>query len=321
MNEVRAVTKYSPSKHIRPVVAAVFSIFAIWVSDAQAAPSEFSSAEEAVNALVSAAKAEGTQEIVRVLGAEGEDIVDSGDPVADAQRRAKFIAAFDEANKLDHVSDAKTVLVIGHDEFPFPIPLVQVGGKWHWDTVAGLDEILTRRIGENELATIEVAHAYVDAQREYAAVDRDGLGPEYARRLMSRTGKKDGLYWPTSAGEDVSPLGPLVANARGEGYARSSRSDAPRAYHGYLYRILYSQGPAAEGGAQDYIVHGRMIGGFGLIALPVDYGNSGVMTFIVNDDGTVFQKDLGPETGRIAARIQTFNPDSTWTKVEPPSEN
>lgn len=277
---------------------------------------EFSSAEEAVSALLAAAKTEGTDEIVRVLGPDGRDVADSGDPVADAERRAKFVAAFDEANKLDRVEDKKAILVIGHDEFPFPIPVVETDGKWRWDTAAGLDEILTRRIGENELSAMEVMRAYVDAQQEFAAIDRDGQGPEYARRLLSHEGKRDGLYWPASGDGDASPLGPQVAQAQKEGYTRGSPS-----YHGYLYRILYSQGPSAEGGAKEYLVNGRMIGGFGLIAVPAEYGNSGVMTFIVNDNGTVFEQDLGPDTARLAAQIYGFDPDSSWSKVEPGAGN
>lgn len=281
--------------------------------------SVFSSPDEAVAALVRAVKSEGTAEIVRVLGPQGAEIADSGDPIADAARREKFIAAFDEANKLDRVKDTEAVLVIGHDEFPFPVPLVETAGKWRWDTAAGLDEILTRRIGENELAALEVMRAYLDAQREYAALDRDGRGPQYARRLLSREGKKDGLYWPASGNGDVSPLGPLMANAQREGYARTDSTGAPRPYHGYFYRILYSQGPSANGGQREYLINSRMIGGFALIAIPADYGNSGVMTFIVDDDGVVFEKDLGAETARESARIYSFDPDNTWTKVSLPA--
>jgi hypothetical protein len=290
----------------------------ISASIAQAADAQatFASPEEAVSALLTAVKAEGIDEIVRVLGPDGADIADSGDPVADAARREKFIATFDESNMIDRSGDS-AILVIGHDAFPFPIPLAEAEGKWRWDTAAGLDEILTRRIGENELAAMEVMRAYLDAQQEFASLDRDGLGPEYARRLLSREGKKDGLYWPASADGDVSPLGPLVANAQKEGYKRSADTEGPSAYHGYLYRILYSQGASAEGGKKEYLVNGRMIGGFGLIAVPADYGNSGVMTFIVNDDGTIYEKDLGTDTGQMAPQIYSFDPDSTWSKAEP----
>ncbi len=187
-------------------------------------------------------------------------------------------------------------------------------GKWRWDADAGLDEILTRQIGENELAAIEVMRAYVDAQQEYASMPRDGSGNQYARRLLSRDGRKDGLYWPASDDSDVSPFGPLIAKAQRQGYKRTKSEGTP-AYHGYDYRILHAQGPNAVGGGRDYIVNDGMIGGFALIATPADYASSGVMTFIVNQDGDVFQKDLGPDTALRAARIKTFDPDSTWGKV------
>ena len=207
----------------------------------------------------------------------------------------------------------KTVLIVGKEEFPFPIPVVRKDGKWQWDTAAGKDEILTRRIGENELATIGVMRTFVAAQFEYAQRERDGKGIQYARRLMSRDGRKDGLYWPASSDDDASPLGPLIAAAYSEGYRRSG--DRPSAYHGYNFRMLYAQGPNARGGALEYIMKDRMIGGFALIATPAEYGNSGVMTFIVNQDGDVFQKDLGPDTKAAAARIKTFDPDADWVKV------
>jgi len=273
--------------------------------------SVFASPEEAVAALINAVRSEGDDEIVRVLGPDGAEIAESGDPVADADRREKFSVAFNDANKLERAGETAT-LHIGHDEFPFPIPLVKAEGKWRWDTLAGLDEMLTRRIGENELAVIEVMRAYIDAQEEFASVDRDGSGPQYARRLLSNPGKMDGLYWPAAAGEQVSPLGPLVANAQREGYSASG--DGSGAYHGYLYRILYSQGASADGGQKEYLVNGRMIGGFGLIATPAEYGNSGVMTFVVNDEGEIFETDLGPETARLSAEIYSFNPDNSWSK-------
>ena len=224
------------------------------------------------------------------------------------------MTAFDEAHEVKREDASKATLVIGKDQFPFPIPLVAKDGKWRWDTAAGLDEILTRRIGQNELATIEVMRAYVDAQREYAQVDRDGHGLQYARKLVSSDGKKDGLSWFTTEGEPESPSRTAVANARAEGY--TARSGRPEPYHGYVFRILTAQGEHAPGGALDYVVHGRMIGGFGLIAAPAQYGNSGVMTFIVNQDGLVYQKDLGPDTTEIAADIKMFDPDQSWRKLD-----
>ena len=277
----------------------------------------YASPDEAVSALIDAVRSENrTEAVAKVLGPAGADLADSGDPVADEARRAKFITSFEEAHKVQQDDPAKAVLMIGNDEFPFPIPLVQEGGKWRWDTVAGFDEILTRRIGENELAAIEVMRAYVVAQHEYAERERDSAGIQYARRLMSHEGRKDGLYWPAAGDDEVSPLGPLVAQAQREGYKRGRSGEEQPAYHGYVYRMLYGQGRNAEGGARDYIVNGRMIGGFALIATPAEYADSGVMTFIVNQDGDVFQKDLGPESAEAAARIKLFDPDSSWAKIE-----
>lgn len=278
----------------------------------------FATLEDAATALINAVRAGEASAISAVLGPQGQDIASSGDPVADATMRANFAAAFDEAHELRQEDATSAVLVVGKDKYPFPVPLVQVDGKWRWDTAAGLDAILTRRIGENELATIEVMRAYVVAQQEYAEADRDGLGLQYARRLMSTEGKKDGLYWPASEEETLSPLGPLIANARAEGYKKPKPSGEPRAYHGYIYRILYAQGSNAPDGARDYIVNNRMIGGFALIATPAEYANSGVMSFIVNQDGDVYQKDLGPDTNRVAARIKSYDPDPTWVKIAAP---
>ncbi|MGE5265813.1 MAG: DUF2950 domain-containing protein [Deltaproteobacteria bacterium] len=278
----------------------------------------FKSPDDAVTAFVDAIRSDDPGEaLVSVLGTEGRDIASSGDDVADAARRARFIEAFNEAHSLQADGDSKSTLVIGKDEFPFPIPLVKDGDQWKWDVAAGVDQILTRRIGENEISAIEVMRAYVAAQLEYAEKPRDDRGVQYARRLMSREGRKDGLYWETAEGEPESPIGPLVAKAQSEGYkGRAAKGGGQTAYHGYLYRMLYGQGPDAADGPRDYIVNDRMIGGFALIATPAEYGNSGVMTFIVNQDGVVYQKDLGPETATEAARIKLFNPDKTWTKVE-----
>ena len=277
----------------------------------------FKSPDDAVTALVDAIRSDDPGEaLVSVLGAEGSDIANSGDEVADEARRARFLEAFGEAHVLQADGESKSTLVIGKDEYPFPIPLTKTGEEWKWDVAAGIDQILTRRIGENELSAIEVMRAYVAAQLEYAEQPRDGRGIQYARRLMSREGRRDGLYWETAEGEPDSPIGPLVAKAQGEGYkGRAGREDGQTSYHGYLYRMLYGQGPSAADGTRDYIVNDRMIGGFALIATPSEYGNSGVMTFIVNQDGVVYEKDLGPDTAKEAARIRLFNPDKTWKKV------
>ncbi len=276
----------------------------------------YSTAEDAVAGLLAAVRSEDPAvEIVKVLGPDGEDIAISGDPIDDEARRERFLTAFDEAHKIDQQDQAKFVLVIGKDEYPFPIPIASEGGKWFWDTKAGINEILTRRIGENELNTVQVMRTYVAAQLEYAEKERDNKGIQYARRLMSREGRKDGLYWPAAEGEEESPIGPLIAKAQSEGYKAKSSAEAQPAYHGYVYRMLYGQGRNAADGARDYIVNDRMIGGFALIATPADYGNSGIMTFIVNHDGEVYEQDLGPDTQTAARGIKLFDPDSNWKKV------
>ena len=210
--------------------------------------------------------------------------------------------------------DNKAAMVIGKEDFPVPIPLVRKDGMWRFDTTAGRQEILARRIGKNELDAIQTSLAYVDAQNDYAEKDRTGAGVStYAQRIISQPGKKDGLYWPTSQGEEASPLGELVAQATVQGY-RVGGGRAP--FHGYYFKILTKQGAAAPGGELEYVVRGKMIGGFALVAYPAEYRNSGVMTFIVNHAGTVFQKDLGLNTARIAERMSSFNPDKTWQKVD-----
>jgi len=285
-------------------------------SEPSVAQGRFKTPEAAIDALVAAAKARGTKALVGVLGPQGKAVVSSGDPVADANIREKFISAYDAKHAIEREGDGTQTLIIGADDFPFPIPLVNKSGEWQFDTAAGLDEILRRRIGRNELAAIQVSLAYVEAQNEYASLDPGGLGPHvYAQRIVSRPGKKDGLYWPTAEGETPSPLGELAAQAAAEGYKARAK---PIPYHGYYYRILKRQGPTAPGGAYDYVANGKMIGGFALLAFPAEYGNSGIMTFMVNQDGTVYQKDLGPKTAELARKIESFSPDQNWTKVEPP---
>ncbi|MGA9198246.1 MAG: DUF2950 domain-containing protein, partial [Pseudolabrys sp.] len=206
------------------------------------------------------------------------------------------------------------MMIIGPEDFPFPIPLIRKAGAWRFDTAAGRLEILYRRIGRNELAAIQASLAYVDAQNEYAQKDRTGAGvATYAQRIVSQPGKKDGLYWPGPQGDDVSPLGELVAQATNEGYLIGGDRTP---FHGYYFKILTRQGPTAPGGAVDYVVRGKMIGGFALVAYPAEYGNSGVMTFLVNHTGTIFQKDLGPSTAKLAERMTSFNLDQTWKKVD-----
>jgi len=278
-----------------------------------AAQQTFSSPDQAVEALVKAARDGDRKALVTVLGPDGADIASSGDDVADAAGRERFLAAFDTKHQVAMDGDNKAIMVIGSEDFPFPIPLVKKDGNWRFDTAEGRDEILFRRIGKNELDAIQSCLAYVDAQNDYAEKDRTGAGMNtYAQRIISQPGKKDGLYWPTSQGEEESPLGELVAQATRQGY-RVGGGRTP--YLGYYFKILTRQGPAAPGGELDYVVNGKMIGGFALVAYPADYRNSGVMTFIVNHSGDIFQKDLGPNTARLAERMTSFNPDTTWQKV------
>jgi hypothetical protein len=279
-----------------------------------AAPAQksFGSLDEAVNALVAAIRAADRKALVEILGPQGNPLVWSGDDVADRAAFQRFAAAYDRAHRFEG-GGGKVVLYVGDDDFPFPIPLVPDGPRWLWDTDAGGDELLNRRIGQNELSVIQVCLAYVDAQREYYS---RGIGLlEYAQRLESTRGKRDGLYWEAKPGEPGSPLGPLVARARAAGYPLPPRG-GPVPYHGYFYRILFAQGPDAPGGAYDFVVKGHMIGGFALVAYPAVYGASGIMTFVVNQDGVVYQKDLGTKTAQAAGAINAYNPDSTWTPAE-----
>ena len=274
----------------------------------------FTTPEAAVDALVGAAKSGDKKAILAVLGPDGQAIVSSGDLVADTNTREKFVAQYDAKHAIEPEGDGTQTLIIGDDDWPFPIPLVNKAGEWQFDTGAGLDEILRRRVGRNELSAIQVARAYVQAQNEYAELDPAGFGRGvYAQRIQSRPGKKDGLYWATTEGQTPSPLGELAAQASAEGYKTGK---GPIPYHGYYYRVLTRQGAGAPGGAYDYLVKGKMRGGFALLAFPAEYGNSGIVTFMVNHDGTVFQKDLGPKTAKRARKIELFAPDETWTKVD-----
>jgi hypothetical protein len=273
----------------------------------------FKTPEDAASALAAAAKAGSVKELLTVLGPDARDILSSGDAVADAQTRREFVTAYEAGHRIAMDGDSKAILIIGREDFPLPIPLARKAGIWRFDSAGARQEILARRIGRNELSAIQACQAYVDAQREYAEQDRTGAGANtYAQRIVSRPGKKDGLYWRTNQGEHESPLGPLFAEASAQGY-RSG--DVPAPYVGYYFRILTRQGSAASSGEIDYVVGGKMIGGFALVAYPAEYGNSGVMTFIVNHSGAVFQKDLGPQTGTLAATINSFNPDQSWERV------
>ena len=315
MRERRAKPSQVLRRRLVGIVLVLF-LSASWILPASGAITQrrFASLDEAAQALVNAARAGDRKAMLAILGEDGKGLISSGDEVADRNAGARFVAEYDAKHQFEG-GGGKVVLVVGRDDFPFPIPLVPDGPSWRFDTAAGREEIINRRIGQNELYAIQTCLAYVDAQREYYALDPDrDAALHYAQKITSSPGKRDGLYWPTKAGEASSPLGPLVARARAEGYSR--RADGPVAYWGYYYRILTAQGKDAPGGAYGYLAHGRLMGGFALVAFPATYGVSGVMTFIVNQDGLVYQKNLGSNTTAIARAMREFNPDSTWKKVE-----
>lgn len=268
--------------------------------------------EEAATALLGAMRSGDAMQIRAVLGPGSGKLIWSGDRIADEQMRQDFVAAYEKARKIDRAGDDKATLLLGDKEFPFPYPLVKGAAGWRFDAKTGAEEIVARRIGDNELSAMRVCLAYVDAQREYVLKDRSSAGfLEYAQKLVSAPGKRDGLYWETNEGEPKSPFGPIAVQAR---RVTNGERDA---YHGYRYRILTGQGSDAPGGSYDYIVRGRMIGGFALVAYPARWGGSGVMTFMVSHDGVVYEKNLGKTTRDIAAKMPLFNPDSTWTKTQP----
>jgi hypothetical protein len=298
---------------VRPAFGAATIVFAMLATEA-VAQLGFGFPDDAVGALIAAAKSADQAALMRVLGPGSREIVSSGDPVADASARERVIEAYDANHQVVMEAADKAVLVIGAEDWPFPIPLVRANGQWRFDTAAGREEVLLRRIGRNELRTVETCLAYVDAQEEYAEKGIAGNGV-YAQRIVSTAGKKDGLYWPAQPGEQGSPLGELAAAAASEGY-RAGPQRMP--YHGYYYKVLTRQGADARGGALDYVVRGKMIGGFALVAYPAKYRSSGVVTFLVSHHGKVYEKDLGPGSARIAESMTAFNPDATWQQVEEP---
>lgn len=284
---------------------------------AQAArPQSFATPEAAVQALVDASKSGEDSQLLEVMGSAAQPLVESGDPVADRNVHERFVALYDEAHTLVSVSDDRRVLQVGTTGWPFPIPLVKGKAGWFFDVADGKEEVLARRIGQNELDAIQVCLAFADAEHDYLVLNPEHAAPpHYAGKLVSSNAKRDGLYWPTAEGEPPSPLGLAFARATSEGYQLEQGKPTP--YHGYYYRILSAQGAHAEGGASDYRVNSQLYGGFALVAYPAVYGNSGAMTFIVNHAEVVFQKDLGKETAVLAKSMQRFDPDASWTKVAP----
>jgi Protein of unknown function (DUF2950) len=287
------------------------------LAEAQKGPKTFASPEEAAKALVEAAKQEDAKALLDILGPEGKGLVSTGDQAADQAERKRFVSEYEEKSHLEQQADKRVILVVGKEERPFAIPIVKAGEAWQFDAKAGKEELLNRRIGRNELSAIQVCLAFVDAQREYAFRSQQKMGLlQYAQKFWSSEGKKDGLYWATKEGEEPSPFGPLAAKAAKEGYPQKKAGDKPAPYLGYFYKILKKQGPRASGGAYDYVVRGKMIGGFGLVARPAVYGITGVMTFMVNHDGVVFEKDLGKDTEKVVGAMNRFDPDKSWKKAE-----
>ncbi|PJG55159.1 DUF2950 domain-containing protein [Bradyrhizobium forestalis] len=280
------------------------------LGSAAEAQQSYKTPEDAAAALAAAVKS-GPRDILKVLGGAAEDIVSSGDEIADDDIRQRFTSMYDAKHGIKAEGNKSATLILGPDDFPFPIPLINTKAGWEFDTDEGRIEVLRRRIGRNELDAIQTALAFVDAQNEYADKDRGEGAGVYAQRIVSSPGKKDGLFWRDDS--DPSPLGAVAAQASREGY---KAGEAMTPYHGYYFRILKGQGPDAPGGALNYVVKGKMIGGFALIAWPAEYGNSGVMTFLVNHAGVVYQKDLGRRTEFIAQRTTLFDPDQTWKKID-----
>lgn len=273
----------------------------------------FKSPDEAASALLEAVDSEGTDQLMALFGSDEAELLSSGDEVEDKNNRLNFVALGQEKMRVELMGEDKAVIHLGNTDWPFPIPIVKKGDNWLFDAEQGRQEILNRRIGRNELSTIGAIKGYIEAQFEYANADRDDDGvSEYAQKLRSEPGKFDGLFWEVEEGQQQSPLGPLIAEARAVGYKVKPGAEQPSPYHGYYYRILTRQGRNAPGGKYDYIINNNMIAGFGLVAFPAQYGSSGIMTFVVNHQGKIYQKDLGPKTAAVVEKMKEYNPDSTW---------
>jgi hypothetical protein len=305
--------KYNWTKLSRVAAVAVFltGCFAAHAKAQQPGQKTFSSPEDASNALITAAQNNDEKALLEILGPDGKQIVSSGDETEDAQSRANIVKKYQEMHRFVREPDGTTVMYIGAENWPTPIPLMNKGNSWYFDTEAGKKEILYRRIGRNELSAIRICEEMVAAEKEYYSTQHN----EYAQKIFSDAGQQNGLYWKAADGGPQSPIGPLVAAAVAEGYVRD-QSGAPTPYRGYYYHILTRQGKNAPGGAKSYIVNGKMTEGFAFVAYPAEYRSSGVMTFIVNQDGVVYQKDLGKKTEVLAITIKEYNPNSSWQKAE-----
>jgi hypothetical protein len=275
----------------------------------------FASAEEAAHALFQAMQTHDEQAPLNILGPDANDVLSSGDPSEDADARVGFVVKYQEMHRFVTEPNGSVTLVIGAENWPFPIPLVNNHGSWYFDTDAGKDEILFRRIGQNELAAMDACSALVEAQKEYFARPTGALSQQFAQKLVSDEGRHDGLYWHGANDEFDSPINPLIANAAAHEPGSAPGFD-PVPFHGYFFRILTSQGPHAPGGAKNYVVDGKMTGGFAFVAYPAEYRSSGVLTFIVDKSGTIYEKDLGPDTTKVAEAMTAYDPDSTWKQAD-----
>lgn len=282
----------------------------------QSGEKTFSSPGDAVLALYNAAKANDAQALNAIFGSNAQKILHTGDDVADKNAVSSFVPRYDQMHRVVIEPDGTATLYVGAENWPAPIPIVKnSSGQWYFDTEAGVKEILYRRVGTNENDAIDTLHTLVEAQCEYASTARDGdKTKHYALKFISTEGKQDGLHWKTDDNQAPSPIGPLIADAAGQGYEVRQGKGTP--FHGYYFRMLTKQGPAAKGGARDYLVNGQLAHGFAFVAYPAEYRNSGVMTFIVNQNGVVYERDLGTDTGKIGAEMSEYNPDPTWRPIE-----
>ena len=319
MRQTKLKFKTSEVSDFLKIAALATLLLACFFTDSaaqQRGQKTFSSPEEASTAFVAAAENNDEKALLEILGPDARQIVSSGDPTEDAEGRAKITHKYEEMHRFLKEPDGSVVMYIGAENWPFPIPLAIKGNLWFFDTEAGKKEVLFRRIGRNEYSAIRVFHELVAAQKEYYAMQHN----EYAKQIFSGKGEHNGLYWKVADGEPQSPIGPLVASAVAEGYVKGK--DAPSTpYRGYFFHCLASQGKDAPGGAKSYIVKGKMTEGFAFVAYPAEYRSSGVMTFIVNQDGVVYQKDLGKKTGALGKSMHEYNPDSSWNKAEEASTN
>ncbi|MFZ0646352.1 MAG: DUF2950 domain-containing protein [Candidatus Acidiferrales bacterium] len=307
----QATRRMTITSHL--VLPGILILFAGCNKAAKPAYQVFASPDDAGNGLLNAAKSGDPNTIIAVFGPDSKDIIVTGDPVQDKNTDDKFVAAYGVMHRWRKMPDESRILLIGADNFPFPIPLKRnAAGQWYFDVAAGREEILARRIGRNELSVMDVCMALANAQAEYFSERHDdGSTHQFAVKFISDSGKQNGLYWDSPEGQPKSPLGPLAAFATNEGYSLKPDSHAP--FHGYFFHMLTRQGSHASGGAKDYVVNGKMTGGFAFVAYPAEYRNSGVMTFIINQDGVLLQKDLGAATAQIAAAMTEFDPDPSWT--------